>query len=106
MGPIDAFWHLLNFFWPALGVGCVGAAAVKALWRRDLAGVRWRRLAGWGTAAGAVALAVGLLLFGRDGRMATYGLLLLASALALWWAGCRPGAARPTGSAAAGRRRK
>ena len=36
MGPIDALWHLLNFFIPAVGVGCLGAAAVKLLWRRGL----------------------------------------------------------------------
>ncbi|MFY8084323.1 MAG: hypothetical protein ACOVN7_11430 [Rubrivivax sp.] len=93
MGPIDAFWHLLNFFTPAVGVGCLGAAAVKWLWRRELVGVSWQRLAGWGTAGGALALLVGLLLFGRDGRMATYGLVVLAAALAFWGAGCQPGAA-------------
>jgi hypothetical protein len=25
--------------------------------------------------------------FGRDGRVATYGLAILSSALCLWWAG-------------------
>ena len=29
----------------------------------------------------------GLIAFGRDGRMATYGLLVCASAVALWWTG-------------------
>jgi hypothetical protein len=107
MGPLDAFWHLLNFFTPAVGVGCLGAAAVKLLWRRELAGVSWRRLAGWGTAGGTGALLAGLLLFGRDGRMATYALLVGVSALAFWGAGCRPkapaapvkrGGARKTGA--------
>lgn len=107
MGPIDAFWHLLNFFTPAVGVGCLGAAAVKLLWRRELAGFSWQRLATWGTAGGAGALLAGLWLFGRDGRMATYALLVGASAVAFWGAGCRPkglaapdkrGAARKTGA--------
>ena len=31
----------------------------------------------------------GLAVFGRDGRMATYAALVVASALALWWAGFR-----------------
>lgn len=95
MGPVDALWHLLNFFVPAVGVGCLGAAAVKLLWRREMAGVRWRRLALWGGVAGSLALVAGLLLFGRDGRIATYGLLVLATALAFWAAGCRPGAVSP-----------
>ena len=102
MGPLDAFWHVLNFFFPAVGVGCLGAAIVKLLWRRELASVPWRRLALWGTGTGALALLAGLLLFGRDGRMATYGLLVLAVALAFWGAGSRPGgvargARRPAG---------
>jgi hypothetical protein len=106
MGPIDAVWHLLNFFTPAIGVGCLGAAAAKGLWRRELAGVRWRRLAGWGSVAGALALLAGLLLFGRDGRMATYALLVLATAVAFWAAGCRPAAAASAGRATAGRKRR
>ena len=106
MGPLDAFWHVLNLFMPAVGVGGLGAAAVKLLWRRELAGVSWRRLALWGTGAGALALLAGLLLFGRDGRMATYGLLVLAVALAFWGAGCRPGGAAPASGRAGGGRRK
>jgi hypothetical protein len=105
MDSLDALWHVLNFFMPAVGVGCLGAAALKLLWRRDLAGVAWRRLALWGTGAGALALAAGLALFGRDGRMATYGLVVLAAALAFWGAGCRPGGA-VQGSAKAGRARR
>jgi hypothetical protein len=106
MGPLDAFWHLLNFFPLAVGVGCLGAAAVKLLWQRELAGVAWRRLAAWGSGAGAGALLAGLLLFGRDGRMATYALLVFSVAVALWWTGCRPGASAATGKAPSGRRKK
>ena len=105
MDSLDALWHVLNFFTPAVGVGCLGAAALKLLWRRDLAGVAWRRLALWATGAGALALAAGLALFGRDGRMATYGLVVLAAALAFWGAGCRPGGA-VQGSAKAVRARR
>jgi hypothetical protein len=41
--------------------------------------------------AGLAALVTGLLVFGRDGRMATYLLLVVAGAGALWWAGFGPG---------------
>ena len=111
MGPLDALWHALNFVAPALGVAAIAAAAAKLLWRRDLAGVGWLRLASWGTLAGVACLIGGLVAFGRDGgeaqmipsaglqltvdegsvvrdgAMATYGALALAIALALWWAG-------------------
>jgi hypothetical protein len=87
MGPLDAIWHALNFFAPALGVAVLAAAAAKLLWRRELAGVAWHRLALWGTLAGAVVLVGGLVAFGRDGKIATYGALVVVTALALWWAG-------------------
>ncbi|MFZ4649750.1 MAG: hypothetical protein ACOYLV_03485 [Rubrivivax sp.] len=91
MGSLDAFWHLLNFFVPALGVGALGALGAKLVWRAELRGARWTRLAGWASTAAAAALLVGLLLFGRDGRMATYALLVCAAAAALWWTGFGPG---------------
>lgn len=90
MGPLDAAWHLLNFFAPALGVGLLGAATTKLVWRGELRNVSMRKLAVWSSSAGALALIAGLVIFGRDGRMATYGLLMLASAMALWWAGFGP----------------
>jgi hypothetical protein len=87
MGPLDALWHLLNFFAPAAGVALATTLMAKLLWRHELAGSSWRRLLVWATGAGALALLGGLLVFGRDGRMATYGALVVATALALWWAG-------------------
>lgn len=91
MGPLDALWHLLNFFLPAIGVGLLAAAGAKLLWRRELGPVSWRRLASWASAAGAVTLLAGFVIFGRDGRVATYAALVVASAAALWWAGFGPG---------------
>ncbi len=87
MGPLDAVWHLLNLFAPAVGVGLVSASLAKLIWRRDLALVPWLRLATWAVITGALALIAGLVLFGQDGRMATYAGLVIASALALWWTG-------------------
>ena len=89
MGPLDVAWHLLNLIAPALGLGLLSSTATKLIWRRALAAVAWRRLllASGGAAAG-VTLA-GLVVFGRDGRMATYALMVLAVAAALGWTGLR-----------------
>jgi hypothetical protein len=87
MGPLDALWHLLNFAAPALGVGLLTTALAKALFRRELAGAAWRALLLWSTGAGLAVLLACLVMFGRDGRMSTYGLLVAATALALWWRG-------------------
>ncbi len=87
MGPLDTLWHLLNFFAPALGVGILAPAMAKLLWRRRLKPVAWTSLSLWATGGAAAALLAGLVVFGRDGRVATYALVVLASAVALWWAG-------------------
>jgi hypothetical protein len=87
MGPLDALWHLLNFFAPALGVGLLASLATKLLWRRELAGVPLKRLVAWSCTVGAAVTLGGLVLLGRDGRMGTYGAMVIGCALALWWAG-------------------
>jgi hypothetical protein len=85
MNPLDLIWHALNFVAPALGVGFIGAALSRLLWRKELKHRAWWRLAAWPSAAGIAVLVGGLLAFGRDGRMATYALMVLATALALGW---------------------
>lgn len=87
MGPLDAAWHLLNLAAPAVGVALVAASLTKLMWRRELVLVPWRRLVICAAIAGAVALIAGLIVFGRDGKMATYAALVTGCALALWWAG-------------------
>ncbi len=82
---------MLGFFLPALGVGTLAAALAKGLWRSELRAVRWARLAFWSCGAGALASLAGLVAFGRDGMMATYGAMVLGSALGLLWAGFGPG---------------
>lgn len=89
MDLLDAVWHLLNLVAPGIGLGLIASGLAKLLWRRELAGVRWQRLAGWAAGASTLALLAGLVITGRDGRMGTYGAMVLASTAALWWAGFR-----------------
>ena len=90
LGPIDALWHLLNFFAPALGVGALAAALAKLLWRRELKTSRWMRLAAWAVSACALVLVAGLVVFGHDGKMATYAAMAAGCALTLWFVGFGP----------------
>ena len=90
MGPIDALWHLLNFFAPALGVGLLTALMAKLLWRRSLKGASLKRLSTWAVTGSALVLLAGLIGFGSDGKMLTYGAMVLACALSVWWAGFGP----------------
>lgn len=91
MAAIDALNHLLAFFLPALALGGISSALAKLAWRKELRATRWSRLASWSAAACALASLAGLITFGHDGMMATYGAMVLASALALFWVGFGPG---------------
>jgi hypothetical protein len=87
VGPIDALWHLLNFFAPAVGVGLLTALMAKLLWRRSLKSASLKRLGVWAVTGSALALLAGLIIFGSDGKMLTYGAMVLVCALSVWWAG-------------------
>ncbi|MES2425153.1 MAG: hypothetical protein V4562_12040 [Pseudomonadota bacterium] len=84
MGPIDSLIHLLNFVAPAVFVaGCLLLAA-RFLGRPQRAKPVWWLHWGLNAAAGSGALLAGLLLFGRDGKMASYALLVAACAVGQW----------------------
>jgi len=89
VNPVDAFWHIANFFAPAVGIGFVAAGLGKLLWRRDLAAVPWLRLGGGASAAMAAVSLLGLVAFEHDGKVVTYAAMVLACAVALWWIGFR-----------------
>lgn len=86
MDAADAFWHLTNYLAPPVVMGAFAAVLAKLLWRREIGRGSALRLWGWASAASAVASIGGLVVFGQDGRMATYAAMVLACALALWWA--------------------
>ena len=89
MQATDAFWHLMNFCAPAVGIGGFSALLARLVWRGEL---RQKSLVAlWGSASAAAVLAstLGLIVFERDGRMATYAAMVLACAAALWWTGFR-----------------
>ena len=87
VGALDVVWHLGSFLLPALGVALLASTAAKLLWRRELATVPWKRLARDASISGSLVLMTGLIVFRQDGRMLTYGAMVLACALTLWWRG-------------------
>jgi len=89
MGPLDALWHLLNFLAPAVGVGVITAILARLFWRREMRAAGFVRLVAWACGGCAAGLVAALILFGRDGKMAGYALMLTGGSLALWWAGLR-----------------
>ena len=91
MGPLDALNHLLNLFLVPVALGALAPALAKLLWRKELASVSWRGLAVPACVACALVVLGGLIVFGRDGKMATYGAMVAACAVTLWWRGFGPG---------------
>jgi hypothetical protein len=79
----DVFWHLVNFALPAW-VLSLGITAWGSFQFRCQAQIRWiwrwllNALAGMGV------LIAGLVLTGNDGKMATYGALILVCATLEW----------------------
>lgn len=84
MGPLDVANHLLNFAAPAAAVALLLAftgrffgsktpVALSALARTAIIFV-----------VGVVVLAVGLVLWGRDGKMLSYAALVVVSATCQW----------------------
>ncbi len=86
MGPLDLLNHLLNFAAPALAVGLVLAFLAPVFMKnKALARTRSTQTA-INFVVGVLALLAGLLFFGRDGKMASYAALVLATATSQWWA--------------------
>ena len=87
---VDAGWHILNFLAPAVTTAVLSVTLAKLFWRAELRAVSWIRLCIVGAAAATVALFVGLVVSGHDGRMATYAGMVAVTAISLWWFGFRP----------------
>ena len=84
MGPLDLVIHLLNFIAPALFVaGLVLPSCHFLLKKMTKPPVVWVQFA-INFVIGVAVLTGGLVLFGRDGKMATYAALVLAQGTAQW----------------------
>jgi len=86
MGPTDFLWHLAGFLAPAAGVALLLSLSARLLMPGS-DGRSWLACAAINFVAGAVALGLGLWLFGRDGRMLAYAALVVASASSQWISG-------------------
>jgi hypothetical protein len=84
MGPLDLLLHLLNFLAPALALAAAMPLAARVLMPKVAASRSWIASAAIDFIAGAAVLAAGLLVFGRDGKMATYAALVAVVALVQW----------------------
>ena len=84
MAPLDLFNHLLNFVAPAFAVGFFCALLGRVTMRKAAGTPAWWLQGAINFAVGAAVLAAGLVVFGRDGKMATYAALVLACGTSQW----------------------
>ena len=82
LGLID---HLLNFVAPALVVGLLVAALAPMLMKKARSHHTWLTQGAINSVAGLLALLAGLFFFGHDGKMASYGLMVVLIASAQWF---------------------
>ena len=85
MGPWNLLIHLANFVLPALALGLVLAFLAPVLTGNRASALTLLAQAAINSVAGVLVLVAGLVLFGNDGKMATYGALVLATGTAQWW---------------------
>jgi ABC-type glycerol-3-phosphate transport system permease component len=79
----DVFWHLLNFALPALAIS-LGITAWGAFQFRRQPQIRWFWRWLINLTGGVAVLVGGLMLTDHDGKMATYGALILVCATLEW----------------------
>jgi len=84
MGFSDVLLHLLNFTAPAVFVAVLTAMSTPRLLHRNVGLPGFARLAGACFVANMLVLAAGLWFFGRDGRMATYAVMVLVCGTVAW----------------------
>ena len=84
MGLFDILVHLLGFAAPAAALGLLMPLAARFLLAPGhIVTGFWRQVA-IVTASGVAVLAGGLWFFGQDGKMATYGALVVVASGAQW----------------------
>ena len=84
MSLTDLLDHLLNFVAPAFVVGFLCAILGRYSMRRSPRAPAWWAQGVINFAVGVVVLSAGLVVFGRDGMMATYGALVVACGTSQW----------------------
>ena len=86
MGPADLLLHAMGLLAPAAFLALLLPATSKVPLRRAAPALPWWVQCVLLLAVGAAVLAGGLWWFGRDGKMATYFTLVVATASAQWLA--------------------
>ncbi len=84
MGPLDLINHLLNFMAPAVWVAVVVTLLTRFFMPKRAVARSLKSQIAINFVVCLAALVMGLLVFGRDGKMATYAAMALLGATSQW----------------------
>jgi len=84
MGPLDLLNHLLNFMAPAAWVACVLGLLARFFIRKTPVAQSLQAQVAINFAVCLAVLVLGLLVFGRDGKMVTYAAMVVLGATSQW----------------------
>ena len=84
MGPLDLLNHLLNFMAPAAWVAMVITVLARFFMPKKPAALSQFAQVAINFVVCLAVLVLGLLVFGRDGKMATYAAMVLSGATSQW----------------------
>ena len=86
MSLVGLLDHLLNFVFPALAVGLLVATLAPLLLKKARSHHSWLAQGAINSVACLLALLLGLVFFGHDGKMASYAAMVAACASSQWLA--------------------
>jgi hypothetical protein len=84
MSVLALFNHAMNFLAPALWLAILLPVASRMVYRKRPVTLAIKRQVALLFAVGVLVLLIGLVVFGRDGKMLTYLALVLAGATGQW----------------------
>lgn len=84
MGPLALLNHAINFVAPAVWLALLMPLMSHLVMKKRVVSHKFRAQVAINFGVCLVALTLGLVLFGRDGKMLTYLALVLASATSQW----------------------
>ena len=87
MNVLQFLFHVLNFVAPAVCVGVLLAGGTALCWRKAQHLLPWYTVVGIHSVLGVLVLALGVVLLGHDGRMATYAVMVVSMATCQWLVG-------------------
>jgi hypothetical protein len=84
VGVVEGINHVLNFVAPAFFMALAMVLCARLFVKKSGVALAWWAQAAINFAVGCAVLFAGLVLFGRDGKMATYAALVLSCTSCQW----------------------